>query len=893
MEIPEFRLSPHASPADARRTGRGRLKIILGAAPGVGKTYEMLTQARQRQAEGADVVIGVVETHGREETGRLTQSLPMLPPARLACHGRQFQELNLDALLQRKPELALIDDLAHTNVPGSRHDKRWQDVQELLDAGIDVYTTMNIQHLESLNDIVATISRITVRETVPDHVLYRADQIELVDLPPDDLIKRLHEGKVHVPETIQQALQHFFRPDNLTAVRELVIRAAADRVDADALPCRRARACEYPRPTRDRLMVLIGDSPDAVRLVRLGKRLAGPGNAAWIVAHVSRPEDQSESVHLATAFKLAEEMGAECVLLSGQDHVSEILHCATERDITQIVVGRSKRLWRFVMLRRSLATALLRQARNIDIIVTGTAAPTEPTSRPRSTVSVMAGRGWKGYAEAAAATACSALIAWLLDPWLETANLGLVFLTGVLVAAVRAGVGPALLASVSSFVVFNFLFTEPHYTIFVRAEQDILTLTFFFLVALVTGQLAARVRRQIATIRANNRRIASLAEFSRRLTGIVGRDDFTRVLIGSLRSTLSLDTIVLFRHCTSKLTVAAGDTSGGLSDEEQTAAERAYSRCEPTGRGTNTLPNSAWLFLPLSGREVLGVLGVRSTDGRSTLYPEQQRLLFAMRDQAGTALERVQLASAIEHSRLVSETDRLRVALLLSVSHDLRTPLVSIKGATTALLQLDDSLASEDKRELLHNVVEETDRLNRYVQNLLDMTRLGYGVVKPERAWCEVREIIGAARHALRHVLGGRTIDISIPAGSEFIYTDAVLVEQILVNLLENAAKYSPAGTLIRIGGYHQQFAYELSICDRGPGIPHAERAHVFDLFRRVRACDKQPAGTGMGLAICKGFAEALGGTIHLSDRADVHGTCFVIRLPQSGYPPDLGRSVV
>jgi len=898
MARTELRPSPDALLAEAGRAGRGQLKIFLGAAPGVGKTYEMLTQARQRQTEGIDIVIGVAETHGREETRNLTQNLETIPPARLTYHGRQLHELDLDALLARKPQLALVDELAHTNVPGSRHEKRWQDVEELLDAGIDVYTTLNIQHLESLNDIVAKISRITVRETVPDRVLDRADQIELVDLPPDDLIKRLHDGKVYVPETARQALQHFFSVGNLTALRELVMRAAAERVDADVLTWRRARAIEEPWPTQERLMVLVGDSPDSARLVRLGKRLAGPGNAAWAVAHVSRPDDESQREHVSAALKLAGELGAESVLLSGQDLVREILDCATERNVTQIVVGRSNRHWRFLTLRRSLVSELMRQAKNVDITVAGAGRSAEPPKRQQSTTFRMSDRGWKGYLEATVATACCAAIAWFLDPLLETANLGLVFLTGVLIAAVRAGVGPALLASGLSFVAFNFLFTEPRYTFFVRAEQDVLTLTFFLLVALVTGQLAARVRRQIDTIRANNRRITSLEEFSRRLTGLVGRDDLARVLVDYVRSTVYLDAIVLFKDYTSRLAVAADEAKSGLTDGEQAAAEWAFARREPAGRGTGTLPNSAWFFIPIGGREVigdravLGVLGVKPVDGRRAIGHEQQRLLFAMRDQAGTALERVQLATAMEHTRLLTETERLRSALLSSVSHDLRTPLVSIKGATTALLQLDGTLPANDKRELLENVVEETDRLNRYVQNLLDMTRLGYGAVKPRTDWREVREIIGAARRALRQMLGDRSIEISIREDSKLIHTDAVLLEQVLVNLLENAAKYSPSGSSIAIEGRWHNSSYEFSVCDQGPGISSTERERIFDLFRRARHADQRPAGTGMGLAICKGFVEALGGTIEVADGPGERGTCFTIRLPQPRNRPLDGRLV-
>ncbi len=893
MAQTESRPSPEALLAEIRPAGRGRLKIFLGAAPGVGKTYEMLRQARQRQAEGVDVLIGLVETHGREETRRLTQGLPALAPARLTYHGRTMTELDLDALLARRPQLALVDELAHTNVPGSRHEKRWQDVEELLAAGIDVYTTLNVQHLESLNDVVAKISHVTVRETVPDRLVDTADQIELVDLPPADLIKRLHEGKVYVPDTAQQALQHFFSTGTLTALRELVMRTAAERVEADVLNWRRARAIDEPWRTQERLMVLVGRSADAARLVRLGKRLAGPGNVPWIVAHVSRAEAAGAfDERLGGALELAEELGADTLLLTGQDLVAEILGAANERNVTQIVVGRSRKPWRRLGLGRSLASELVRRGGRLDVTVAARedAAETSPAER---TARPLSHRGAGGYAEALLATAVCAVLAWLLDPVLETANLGLVFLTGVLFAAVRGGVGPALFASAMSFLVFNFFLTDPRFTFHVTSQRDTLTLTFFLAVALVTGQLAARVRRQMDAIRANSRRIASLEDFSRRLTGIVGRDDLAWVLVEYLRTTLALDALVLMPDYQGKLAVAGGDAGlDGLTDTETTAAKWAFDHKEPAGRGTGTLPGSGWMFLPILGRESsLAVLGVRPPGSRRSLEPEQQQLLVAMRNQAGTALERLELSTQIQRARLLTETDKLRASLLSSVSHDLRTPLVSIKGATTALLELSGSLAEKDKRELLENVVEETDRLNRYVQNLLDMTRLGYGTLTPQRDWCDVRDITGAATRSLRRPLAGRSVTVTIDPGDELIHTDAGLLQQVLVNLLENSAKFSPAAAPIEIAGRRDGAEYELSVCDHGPGIPAAEREKVFDLFHRARSADREAAGTGMGLAICKGLVEALGGHIDIRAGRGGAGACVTMRLPQPREQPPLQGS--
>ncbi len=480
MERGEVRPSPDALLAEVREAGRGRLKIFLGAAPGVGKTYEMLMQGLQRRTEGVDVVIGVVETHGREETQRLAVQLETLPRRQLLYRGRPLQEFNIDALCERKPALALVDELAHTNVPGSRHEKRWQDVEEILAAGIDVYTTLNVQHLASLNDVVARISRITVREAVPDRVLERADQIELVDLSPDDLLRRLREGKVYVPDTATQALEHFFSHGTLTALRELALRTAAERVDADVLNWRRARGVDEPWHTWARLMVLIGDSPESLRLVRLGKRLAERRDASWMVVNVNRPGDVPErGEHAAKALALAEELGAETVLLEGHDLVAAILDHAIEQNVTQIVVGRSARTARLFWFQRSLPAALLRAARNIDVTIAGGVEQAKVVREPPRGGTPLSFRGGAGYVDALIATAVSTGIAWFLHPVLANANMGLILLIGVLVVAIRAGVGPALFASVLSFLLLNFLFTEPRFTFAVTYKQDLLTIVFF------------------------------------------------------------------------------------------------------------------------------------------------------------------------------------------------------------------------------------------------------------------------------------------------------------------------------------------------------------------------------------------------------------------------------
>ena len=877
----ERRPSPEALLAELKQSGRGHLKIFFGAAPGVGKTYEMLSEARARRAEGVDVVVGVVETHGREETRRLLEGLPVVPLKRIWYCGRQFGELDLDAVLERRPQLALVDELAHSNIPGGRHEKRWQDIQELIDAGIDVYSTLNVQHLDSLNDVVAQITRVPTRETVPDHVLATADQIELIDLPPDDLIKRLHEGKVYVPDAAERAVQHFFSRGNLTALRELAMRVAAERVDADVINWRRARAVEGPWATQERILVLVGESADSTRLVRLGKRLADRREASWIVAHVtSTSREPQGSGDLATgALELADELGAEIATLTGQDLVAEILAYARARNVTQILVGRSRRKWPRLLFQGSLATALLKAAVDIEITVASRgSASAETVARAAPRFSWLQD---EGYGTAAVVSLVCTGLAWAVAPLLETGSLGLVYLTGVLFVAVRKGLGPALATSVLCAISFDYYFTEPRLSLTVNRE-DVLTLVVFLVTAFVTGQLASRARSQIQDVRANSARATQLYDFSRRIAVAVGRDDLAWTISEHVGQTLGTDVIVLLL-ADGELELVAGDAGrGGLADSERVAADWALEHNEPAGHGTGTLPNGNWLFLPIRDARVpIGALGAKQTDPAKTLTPEQRRLLFALRDQAAIALGKVRLADEMDRSKLVTETEKLRSALLSSVSHDLRTPLVSIKGATTTLLELDATLQPSQKRELLEDVLEETERLNRFVQNLLDMTRLSYGAVEASRDWCDLREIVGEALRRLKGPLHTHTVHVQIDADDALIHTDAVLLEQILVNLLDNAAKFSPVDSRIRIQAGRAGRDYRIRVIDEGAGIPTKERERIFDMFHRVRVKDQQPAGTGLGLAISKGLVEALGGTIQALPGESGRGTNMEMRLPQ------------
>lgn len=878
--------SSEALPVEARRVARGRLKIFLGAAPGVGKTYEMLREARERKAQGYDVVIGLVETHGRPETRALAEGLPSVARRRLSFGGDHVEELDLDALVRRKPQIALVDELAHTNVAGSRHQKRWQDIGELLEAGVDVYTTLSVQHLESLNDVVSQITRVTIRETVPDRVLEQADEIELIDLSPDDLIRRLHEGKVYVPAGVQRSIQHFFGRGNLTALRELAMRTAARRVDADVLDWMRSREVAAPWATQDRFMILVGNGREAEGLVRLGKRMADRRDAPWVVAHVTRKgvAEIAGREALKRALGLAEEFGAEVVTLTGHDLVAEVLAYSADHNVTQLVLGRSHRPWRWLTLRSSLSNALIGRAKGISVtVVTGgretPLSPRLPRGRFRFSEAT------QGFAPGVLATALAGGLSWLLARWVGTADLSLIFLTAVLAVAVRYGRGAALFTAVSSFLTFNFFFTKPYFTFEVTSRTNVITIVLFLIVAIVTGQLGARLRSQMLIIRGNNRLTAQLFEFSRRLNAAVGRDDIAWTVQEFLKETAGIPSVVLIasEHA---LQLVSGGTASPLSAAEEAAAEWALEHDEPAGRGTGTLPSGRYHFLPLrSATHRLGVLGLDLSDEAARQFSIYRTLVFAVRDQASIGLEKQQLVDEIATSRLTAETERLRAALLSSVSHDLRTPLVSIIGAASSLIEMGPRLDAESSRELLGGLMEEAERLNRYVQNLLDMTRLSYGAVKSRFEWHDLAELVGQARQALGRAVAGLAFDLDLPERS-LIYTDAFLLRQVLVNLLDNASKHAPPGSTVHISASSpDRDCLLIAVEDEGPGVPPAERERVFDLFYRINKGDRQVAGTGLGLAICRDLVKLLGGSIRLTSGAGGSGARFEMDFAQPRNP--------
>jgi two-component system, OmpR family, sensor histidine kinase KdpD len=889
--VEEERPSPDALLAETQREGRGRLKIFLGAAPGVGKTYEMLSVARRRRAEGVDVVVGIVETHGRAETEALLDGLPAQPRRRIQYRGRDFDELDLDALLARKPQLALVDELAHTNVPGSRHEKRYQDVEELLAAGIDVVTTLNVQHIESLNDLVERITGVKVRERLPDSVLETADEIELIDLPPEELTKRLREGKVYVPEEAQRAVENFFSRGNLLVLRELAMRMAVERVDADLQSYMRARAIEGPWPARGRILVCIGVDAQAQRLVRLGKRAADRLQLPWTVLHVQTrhaeelPPQQRE--RLQAAFTLAEQLGARAESINGSSIASEVLAYAAARNVTEIVVGRSRRRLAQLRLRPSLAATLIERGGDFEITVASQADAVSAES-PAPVSSAGTPLRVRPYVESAIAVAFAAAVSWILDRYLQLGDLSLVFLFAVLISAIRHGLGTGLFAAALASLTFIFLFTEPRFSFLVANPNHLLSVLFFLLVSVIGGNLAARLRAQMQITRDSAEQSALLFDFSRRIAGAVSAEDLLRATCQYLTETLDFESIALRAYHGAGLgdPIGAVEPPPALIDIDRGAAEWAVAHIEPAGYSTGTLPASWWLFAPLGTvQRPLGVIGLNLGARRASLTPEQRRLFLAMRDQAATALERILLTEDVKRAQLMSESDRLRSALLSSVSHDLRTPLASIIGSATSLNELGDNASRPARRELASTILEEAQRLNRFVQNLLDMTRLGYGALTPNYDWCDLRELIGRAGARLEQPLHEHSLEVAIAPEAGIIYADATLLEQVIVNVLDNAAKFSPPGSRIEVSASMLGEDLLVAVTDEGPGIPPGERDRVFDMFYRVRDRDQRRPGTGLGLAICKGFVEAMGGRIAVRAGREGRGTRIEIVLPRREPP--------
>lgn len=893
----DVRPSPDALLESAKRETRGRLKIFLGAAPGVGKTYEMLMSGRARKADGRYVVIGVVETHGRSETQALVEGLEVIPRRQVDYKGRRLREMDIDAVLARRPSLVLVDELAHTNAPGSRHPKRYMDVLELLARGIDVYTTLNIQHVESLNDVVAQITRIRVRETVPDSVIDRADDIEIIDLTPDDLITRLHEGKVYVPDTARRAIENYFSPGNLTALRELALRRTAQRVDEQLLSHMQAHAIPGPWAAGDRVLVAVDAHPRGASLVRYARRLADRQRAPWAAIHVetshSASLSEADKDRLAATMRLAEQLGGEAIVVPGQDVAGEIVRHAAANNFSHVVVGKpTKPRWR-ELFEGSVTHDLIRHGGNLNVHVTTGADKTAgggsrgvKTAAPHRQV-----EPWP-YIQATIFVVCALAVGMLLQQVLDVRNIALVFLMAVLASAVTSGLWPALFASVLSTSAFNFFFLPPYYTLDVGEPESVVALAFFLVVALIASNLTARVQRQAEGARARARATEDLYLFSKKLAGTGTLDDVLWATVFQIASMLKLRVVVLLPEGDTIAVKAGYPPDDTLVDADIAAARWAWEHNRPAGRAADNLPGAKRLYLPLrTARTAIGVIGLDNDKHGPLLTPAEQRLFDALADQAAVAIERIMLVADVDRAKLAAEADRLRSALLTSISHDLKTPLASIMGAAGTLRDFGSSLPGDGRAELLSTVVDESERLNRFIANLLDMTRIESGAMEPNYAWLDLGDIVGAALRRAAKITAAHRTEVDI-AELPMLRLDPVLFEQVLFNLLDNAAKYAPAGSTIRIQSRRDDRFVVLQVTDEGQGIPAADLERVFDIFYRVQKGDHVRAGTGLGLSICRGFIEAMGGTITAGNRTDRSGAVFTIRLPAPEGPPKLEGTI-
>jgi two-component system sensor histidine kinase KdpD len=874
--------------AEEARQLQGKLKIFFGANPGVGKTYAMLEAAHEQRRDGLDVVIGVVEPHGRAETEALMQGLETLPRRTVDYRGTTLKEFDLDAALARRPTVILIDELAHTNAPGLRHAKRWQDVQELLRAGLTVYTTVNVQHLESLNDVVAQITGVRVRETVPDSVIERADDVELIDLPPDDLLQRLRDGKVYVPEQIQHAIQHFFTKGNLIALRELALRRTAERVDQQMEIYRRDHAVVRTWPAGETIMVCVNMKARGPRLVRAARQMAGNLHAKWIAVYVQIPRHlrtaQADRDRLVQTLRLAEQLGAETVTLTGERVAQELLSYARSRNATKIIVGKPLRSRWKEWLFGSVVWELVQQSGDIDIyVMTGEAGEGQPLIRR----SLKRTSNLWAYLYAVIGVAAATAIAWGMFPYFAPANLIMMYLIGVIVIAIRLGRGPSVLASVLSVATFDFFFVPPYFSFAVSDIQYLLTFAVMLVVGLVISNLAVRIHEQAVLARYRERRTGVLYAMSKDLATHRGTGMLTQVAAKHLREVFDGQVAIFLADADKRVRLQRGEQLFfELDPKEAGVAQWVFDHNERAGLGTDTLPGASALYLPLVGSGgPIGVVAVRPKDSGLLLDPEQLHLLESLVNQVALAIERTRLAEEAQQAHVRVETERMRNAILSSVSHDLRTPLATITGAASSLLDERSCLNPQDRLELSRSIYREADRLDRLLKNLLDMMRIEAGAVHLHKEWHALEEIVGAALARLEERLQHHGVNTTFPSDLPMVQIDAVLLEQVIINLLENATKYAPAGTSIDLSASAGDHEVVVEVADRGQGIPAGEEVRIFEKFYRAKPA--REGGVGLGLTICRGIIEAHGGRIWAENRSG-SGAVFRFTIPLTEEQPPL-----
>jgi two-component system sensor histidine kinase KdpD len=893
--IEEKRADPDELLASIEKEGYGKLTVFLGAAAGVGKTYAMLEAARERLDEGVDVVAGLVETHGRAETEAVLKGIPILPLKMLEYKDRTFKEMDLDALLERRPKIALVDELAHTNIPGSRHTKRYQDVDELLAAGINVYTTLNIQHLESLNDVVAQITGVTVRETVPDRMLEIASQIQVIDIVPEDLIQRLKEGKVYVPDRAAEAMKKFFRPGNINALREMALRYTAKRVDSQLESYMRVHGIPGPWPTGEKVMVCVSGSPFSARLIRVAKRMATRQNTEWLAVHVEttnhRPKNEAEKDSMTKNLLMAEKLGAEIIGLYGDDPAEEILAIARKRNVSQIIIGKPERSRFQELIHGSIVNKVIRHSHGISVhVISGRKEGPEQRGK-KSVIDEQTSvndsypnrkLGYKPYFMAVLMMIGLTLFISPFRTFLGPVNISMLYLLPVLVSAARWGRRSAVVTSAMGVIIFDFFFVPPFFKFTVSDFRYVISFVIFLLVGFFTGSLSMRLKSQINTTRQREEQVSTLYALSQDLTAMDKLDMVLETIARKIASALDGLVVLLLPDERDKLELRQSSSPKHLMSESELAvATWVYERGLRAGQGTETLGSAKALYLPLITEQgTQGVLGVGFSDPKE-VNPEQIRYLDAFAGLAAIAINRIKLADDARKAHALAESERLRTALFNSLSHDLKTPLASIIGAATGLIEDHNSVYSAQARhDLLQTILQGAERMNRFVNNLLDMARLESGMLTLNKNWCDIQDIIGVAVNQLGEALAKHPLEINIPADMSLVQADYVLIEQVVVNLLDNAVKYSETDSKITISVLQDQNYLKAIVANRGNRIPETDLSRVFDKFYRLSS-PLQVSGTGLGLAICKGIIEAHNGEIW-AENNDLGGVTITFTLPLS-----------
>jgi two-component system sensor histidine kinase KdpD len=865
------------------RQRQGKLKVFFGAAPGVGKTYAMLEAAQVRRREGIDIVAGLVETHGRRETEALLEGLETLPRRSIYYKGKTLQEFDLDGALARNPSIVLVDELAHTNVPGARHKKRWQDVRELLCAGISVYTTVNVQHLESLNDVVYQITGVLVREALPDSFLERADEIELVDLPPDELLQRLKEGKVYIPDQAKKAMENFFRKGNLIALRELALRRTAERVDEQMESYRRDQGVRAIWPATERILVCVGPNPRSVRLIRAARRMAAGLRAEWIAVNIEAPThvraSEEDKRLLAEHIRLAESLGAETVTLTGHRVSEEILSYARLRNVGKIIVGKPTHpRWKDKLLGSPL-DEIVRGSGDIDVyVITGDAPESVPRRIEKKNPLPWKPSEWLWSISAVvAATGISAI----MFPYFELLDLVMVYLLGVVVTAIRTSRWPALMATILGIAAFDFFFVPPHFTFAVSDVRYFVTFGVMLAVALVISGLTLQVREQAEAARLRERKTAALYGLSRDLARERKKEKLSDIAVKHIGEVFRSQVVILVSDERGHLVVpSTGVGTFALDEKEMGVAQWVLENRQTAGVGTDTLPGAKALYLPMiASSGPVGVVGILPENPSEAFETEQVHLLETFANQTAMAMERVILAQEAQRERLSAEKQSLRNVFLSSVSHDLRTPLATISGAADTLLRKGEHLAEGKREELARTIHGEAERLNHIVRNVLNMTRLESGAIRVNKDWQSLEEITGVVIERLSERLKDHPLSLMIPDNLPLIPFDPLLVEQVLTNLLENALQHTPPGTPVEFVARMQKAGVLIEIADRGPGIPAGLEERIFEKFTR----GKSPGGgVGLGLSICRVIVEAHGGRIWAENRPG-GGAVFRFTLPLEG----------